>query len=584
MKARLFSALALLILLQVACSDSIDPSKLTTPFEQSDSLETTTYAEGIAWWRALEEASPYVCMREFGKTDAGLPLHVVIVNAARNFSKTQIGESGKTVLLINNAIHPGEPDGVDASMIYVRDLVASADFKKTYQDVVFLIIPFYNVGGALNRNCCSRANQNGPLSYGFRGNARNLDLNRDFTKADSKNAQSFLAFYNQWNPDVYLETHVSNGADYPYTLTYLLSHPKKLTPPLDDAIESLFSKPLETLMEAQGDPIIPYVNVFGTSPDSGYQRFYDSPRYSTGFTALHHAIGLLTETHMLKPFKQRVASTLRFMQNLGTLVAQNSQTIQSLRSQAIENSRNQDDYVLDWQVDESNPSKLMFRGYRAYTDTSEVTQQPQLYYDRNDVWEAEIDYFDKLIPTVRAKAPSYYLVPRAWPEVVDRLKWNGVEMKLIDRDTTLDCGVYSIEDMETSETPYEGHYNHHHTRASKELRTVKIRKDEYYLISLDQHSKRFLLEVLEPEGPDSYFNWNFFDEILQQKEWFSSYVFEPEAAAMLDDPEEKAALDAFIASNPSYQDNAFAKLYFLYRRSDHYERDRYMTYPVFRIE
>ncbi|MEQ9188313.1 MAG: M14 family zinc carboxypeptidase [Cryomorphaceae bacterium] len=584
MKACYVVLLSISVILLSGCSDAIDASDFITPFEQSDSLETSTYEEGIAWWKALEEASPYVCVQESGTTDAGLPLHLVVVNSSRNFNRAQITQRDKAIFLINNAIHPGEPDGVDASMIYIRDLVSQNDFVEKYEDIVFLIIPFYNVGGALNRNCCSRANQNGPKSYGFRGNARNLDLNRDFIKADSKNAKSFIRIFEQWDPDVYLETHVSNGADYPYTMTCLYSHPGKLSPPQDDAMGSLFAEPLERMMDEQGDQMVPYVNVFGTTPDSGYQRFYDSPRYSTGFAALHHSFGMLTETHMLKPFKQRVASTLRFMHNLGNIVAQNSREIQSKRQEARENDLKRSEYTLDWRIDTSAPSKIKFKGYKAYYDSSTVTHQLQLYYDEDSIWEREIDYFDKLVATVKRTAPRAYLVPLAWDEAIERLKLNGVDMQLITRDTTLDCTVYSIADFETSQTPYEGHYYHHRTSVSGEKRSLRLRANEYYLISTQQKARRYLIEVLEPEGPDSYFNWNFFDEVLQQKEWFSSYVFDQEAVEMLKDPKEQEALKTFIATNPGFRDDAFAQLYFLYRRSAHFERDSYMVYPVFRLE
>jgi hypothetical protein len=573
-------ALALL----AACNPPLNPSEHTTPFERSDSVETATYEEGIRWWRNLEEASPYVCMQEAGSTDIGKPLHLVVINPARNFGREQITSSGKTIWLINNAIHPGEPDGVDASMLFVRDLLSSPDFEERYKDVVILVIPFYNVGGALNRNCCSRANQDGPTSYGFRGNARNLDLNRDFSKVDSKNAASFVQLFQRWDPDVYLETHVSNGADYPYTMTFLMSHPSKLTPPMDEAMEDLFSTPLFEAMRDAGDEMIPYVNVFGTSPDAGYQSFYDSPRYSTGFTALHHAFGMLTETHMLKPFKARVASTLRFMHALGDVVCHSGQQIQAARMAAQAADLNQSSYVLDWAVDTTESTPLLFKGYRAYYDSSNATGLPQLYYDRSVTWEHEIPYFNRLTPLQRIQAPKHYLLPRAWSEVVDRLKWNGVQMDLIHQDTSIVITSYNIDDYKTSPTPKEGHYYHQNTRVVTSAHTLQLRGDEYYLIPLEQKARRLIIEMLEPMGPDSYFNWNFFDEILQQKEWFSPYVFDPEATRMLDDPTHKAALDAFIAEDSSRAEDAMSQLYFLYQRSTHFERDRYLVYPVFRIE
>lgn len=571
-------------LIFTSCSDESDVRALITPFEKSDSAQTATYEETIGWWRVLEHESPYVCMKEFGETDAGLPLHLVLINSARNFNFESIQKSGKTIWLINNGIHPGEPDGIDASMLYARQILGSAEFESEFKDLVIMIIPIYNVGGALNRNCCSRANQNGPESYGFRGNARNLDLNRDFSKADSKNARSFIELFARWNPDVYLETHVSNGADYPYTMTYLLSHPDKLTPPLAAFVKENLEPSLLAKMIERNDEMIPYVNVFGTSPDSGYASFYDTPRYSTGFTALHNSIGLLTETHMLKPFKQRVASTLNFLNALGETLAKDPSSIKEARLKANEALENQTEFVLDSEIDYSKTEQLQFKGYEAYFDASEVTGELQLYYDRNSLWEKSVPYFARLKPTVSITAPDYYLVPAAWTEVVDRLLLNQVEMIKIVEDTSMTVSSYRIEGYQTSTRPYESHYYHYDVQLEKYRQEVHLLKNSYYLISTGQAKKRLIIEMLEPQGPDSYFNWNFYDEILQQKEGFSSYVFDREANNLLNDKKLASEFESFLASDSSANDNARAKLNFIYKKSSHYERNRHLIYPVFRIE
>lgn len=572
------------LLIAAGCSPNGKLSELQTPFERSGGEETTTYEEGIAWWKALEEASPYVCVQTFGATDAGLPLHLVVINASGNFSQEKISASEKCVLLINNGIHPGEPDGIDASMLFARDILQDEAFRDRYANVVFLIIPFYNVGGALHRNCCSRANQDGPKSYGFRGNARNLDLNRDFIKCDSKNAQSFSQLFTTWKPDVYLETHVSNGADYPYTMTYLLTHPDKLTPPLAGLLQNTLAPALAERMKAEGDEMIPYVNVFGTSPDSGYSAFYDSPRYSTGYAALHQSIGLLTETHMLKPFPQRVASTRRFLHALGSAVNEHHELIKAARRSALEALSQQQSFPVDWKVDSSRVNKLPFRGYAAYYDTSEVTGLPQLYYDRTRPWEREIDYYDHLVPVTTVTAPKQYLVPAAWTEVVDRLRWNGVALQQVSRDTTVEVVAYEIMSYQTTGEPFEGHYLHYNTQCTRRPVTMSLLANSYYIADLRQPGRRFIIEVLEPRATDAYFNWNFYDEILQQKEWFSSYVFDREAKALLADTAIYRAFCEKKEMDPEFCRNAFSQLYHLYRQSDHYERERHMIYPVFRIE
>ncbi len=567
----------------ISCTTEKKPLDLETPFEKSSGIETATYEEGIDWWQALEEESEYVSVQTTGSTDVGLPLHLVVINSDKNFALEKINESDKLVWLINNGIHPGEPDGIDASMMYAREIL-SDDFEEKYKDVVILIIPFYNVGGALNRNCCSRANQNGPSSYGFRGNAKNLDLNRDFIKCDSKNAHSFNSLFTTWNPDVYLETHVSNGADYPYTMTFLASQSDKLGQELGTYTRDVLTPALYASMKQKNDEMVPYVNVFGTTPDSGYACFYDSPRYSTGYAALHHSIGLLTETHMLKPFKQRVESTLRFLHSLGEELASRSEEIQTTREKAIAATLESNSFALDWDLDSSRVEQLSFKGYEAYTDTSLITDLPQLYYNSEKPWNKTIPYYARMKPTTSIVPPKYYVLPAAWEAARLLLQANHVEMHLIESDTNLEVVAYEIEEYKTAKNPYEGHYLHHSTSTQKQYWSTKIKAGTYYLIDPNQITKRYIIETLEPMGPDSYFNWNFFDEVLQQKEWFSTYVFDGEAEEILKDSTIKKSFDQMKSNDPTFSYNAFNQLYFIYRNSPHYERERHMIYPVLRVE
>lgn len=573
-----------LAILFAACNHTINQEEFKTRYETSGGKETATYEEAMQWWQKLDKASPYLSIAKSGTTDAGEPLHLIVISPTKNFSPEKLQESDRAIMLINNGIHPGESDGIDASMLFARDLLSDTEFESKYENTVFLIIPIYNVGGAINRNCCTRANQNGPVEYGFRGNARNLDLNRDFIKCDSKNAQAFNALFNEWNPDVYLETHVSNGADYQYTMTYLFSQPDKLTPALSDFTTQAMIPSLVANMKAAKEEMIPYVNVFGTTPDSGYYAFYDSPRYSTGYTALHNSIGLLTETHMLKPYEQRVKATHTFIHQLATYVNENGNDIKTARAKANEQTLAQREFILDWEADKEHFELLSFNGYEAYYDTSSVTGLPQLYYDESKPWTREIRYYNRLKATKSVTAPNFYLLPVGWSNAVELMQLNHVEMQLLEKDTVINVVAYEIEDYKTAESPYEGHYLHKNTKVKRQNWSKQLKGDEYYLIDLNQVKKRYIIETLEPTGPDALFAWNFFDEILQQKEWFSTYVFDKEAEEMLaNDPVLKQAFEE-MKQDSSFAKDRFKQLYYLYRNSDHYEYQRHMIYPVLRIE
>ncbi len=190
------------------------PPDLITPFER-DSSHTATYTEGIRYYHKLEKTFPSkIKLSTFGFSDGGTPLYIAVISASQTFTPESVRKADKLVFFINNAVHPGEPEGVDATMLFVRDLLINPKNEAFLKHITVVVIPFYNVDGALNRSATSRANQNGPAEYGFRGNAQNLDLNRDFIKCDTRNAAAFNQVFTKWQPDVFIDNHTSNGADY----------------------------------------------------------------------------------------------------------------------------------------------------------------------------------------------------------------------------------------------------------------------------------------------------------------------------------------------------------------------------------
>src|SRR5476651_1113527 len=271
-----------------------------TPFELSkDKNYTATYHEVIAYYKKLNKLYPQQMKTiNYGMTDIGKPLTLVVLSRDKIFDPAQIKKQNKRVLLINNGIHPGEPEGIDASMMFVRDLLKKNALPK---NVVICIIAVYNIDGCLNRGL-SRINQNGPRAYGFRGNYRNLDLNRDFIKADSRNALAFEKILNTWNPEVFLDNHTSDGADYQYVMTLIETQKDKQNPILAEYTSKTLSPELYKRMKVSGYEMTPYVESEEKSPDSGIVSFLETPRFSTGYAVQRNAIGYVTETHMLKGF------------------------------------------------------------------------------------------------------------------------------------------------------------------------------------------------------------------------------------------------------------------------------------------
>jgi hypothetical protein len=569
-----------LLVLAFACQENSNPARFETRFEISNGQESAPYFEGIEWWEQLDKTFAEVHITEFGMTDAGYPLHVVTL-CQNGLTLDKIKGSNKSIILINNAIHPGEPDGVDASMMLFRDILLNK--KELLDSVILVCIPYYNIGGALNRNSHSRANQNGPKEYGFRGNAQNLDLNRDFAKCDSKNAESFAQLLQQLDPDFYIETHVSNGADYQYTMTYLSTQPEKLGFAMGDYLSTKIIPTLEAKMAGKQQVMVPYVNVHGEALDSSYTTFYDSPKYSSGLTTLHHIYGFITESHMLKSFDKRVQATYDYLLSSVEFCNEFNSAIKSTRAAQKSTYTSAKTLSIDWEIDSTKHRNFKFNGYTCGYKPSEVTGESRLYYDTTQPKTWDMTFYNAMKPKVMREKPDFYVLKRGFVDVEDRLKWNGVNLIELERDTTIEVMSYKITNLETNPNPYEKHYGHYNTEFVRDTVKWQFRKGDY-IIKMGTDKDRFIVELLEPDAPDSYFNWNFFDAVLQQKEWYSDYVFEDEAAEILKTNKELLAeFNTKKASEEIFRNSARSQLYWLYTKSLHFEKE-YMRLPVFRKE
>src|ERR1700761_2837350 len=502
-----------LLPLLLACFVFVQAKAQLTPFEQStDKNYTATYAQVIAYYQQLSKQYTQMKMISYGTTDVGKPLSLIVLSRDRVFDPALIKKQNKRVLLINNGIHPGEPEGIDASMMLVRDLLKK---NKLPKDIVICLIEVYNIDGCLNRGL-SRINQNGPSSYGFRGNYRNLDLNRDFIKADSRNAWAFEKILNTWQPEIFLDNHTSDGADYQYVMTLIETQKDKQNPILADYTSKTLSPELYKRMAKSGYDITPYVEEIKGTPDSGIVSFLETPRFATGYTAQHNIISYITETHMLKTFNKRVDATYDFMQSLIDICERDAKLIGEIKHKTDEQVKVQQTFALNWDVDTKHYNTLTFKGFTAGYKPSEVSGLTRLFYDRSKPFTKTIKYFDNYVVTASAQKPLAYVIPQAWGKIIDLYKLNNVAMHRLTHDTTLDLQMYYIADYKTSARPYEGHYLHSGVKLSPAQMKVKFYAGDY-VVYTNQALNRYIVETLEPQGVDSFFAWNFFDSVLGEK-------------------------------------------------------------------
>lgn len=577
-------ATAALLVAAVACGQSSEPSDPQVNFSDN---RTPTWQEAIAAFREIAENHPRAHLIEAGRSDVGRPIHAFIlsnssdrVESLHALKKIRTSELNKLGLLINNAIHPGEPCGVDASVAWLRELMADEDsLEQTLSTMDIAVIPMYNVGGALNRNCCTRTNQDGPEAYGFRGNARNLDLNRDFIKMDSHNAFAFVDLFQSFVPDVFIDTHTTNGADYPYEMTLIATQPDKAGPVLGPFLRTEMIPALYESMDKRGTLMSPYVYSVDETPESGIKGFLETPRYSTGYAVLFGAIGFTAEAHMLKPFPVRVRATKELIASTVDYMVNHANRLRQVRQEESRRWLHATQAPVRWEMNDRY-TELAFQGYASRREISPVTGALRLKYDRSETWEKSIPYYDDFGAVDVIEIPKYWVIPQAWHNVVERLEQNEVVLERIPTDTTIVLRVGEIEGFKSSSLPYEGHHLNKLDSVRWSVQPIQLFAGDY-VVSSDQKALRFLCEVLAPEAHDSYFVWNFFDSAMQQKEHFSAYVFEETAGEMLaNDSLLRTEFEAALEADASLKENAMSQLNWLYKASLHYE-GTVNRYPVY---
>jgi hypothetical protein len=558
---------------------------LNTPYELGNQNQTTTLTECIAWYEDLARRYPTVLrFGVVGTSDAGLPIHAGVVSGDGVFDVAAIKATGRPVFFNNNGIHPGEPEGVDACMALVRDFCTQPERVAKLGNTVFLFVPLYNVDGSINRANTSRVNQDGPEQFGFRGNSRHLDLNRDFVKCDTLTAQTFNKLFATWDPDVMVDTHTSNGADYSYTMTLIHTQADKLGSELGGFLTGTMLPAMYADMEARGWPTCPYVNPVKDSPDHGIAEFLETARFSTGYAALHHTIGFMPETHMLKPFKDRYESMRALVETALDFTVGHAQQIQSLRRAAKAAGRTRAEWPIHWVMDEENTATFRFKGYEACYKPSVLGDYARLYYDRSRPWERDIAYYNRFNPDVTVKAPKAYIVPQAWREAIERLELNGVQLERVREDHMQDVAYYHIASVSSRPTAYEGHMFHDEVQLERRGGQVLVRAGDV-IVPLDQDKARYVVETLEPQAHDSFFRWGFFNSVLEKKEAYSDYVFEDEAERLLaEEPALAAQFAEWKAANPTLLSNQEAVLDFIFAHCATYREPEWRRYPVFMVE
>ncbi len=575
------TVLALFVIVFYSSVFAQKPSLLKLKYEEN---YTPTYNEIIEMYRQLDKNYPNAALIKGGKTDIGKPLHLFVINNEAEFNPQKIKEQGKSVLLINNGIHPGEPEGIDASLQFADDILRNKNgMQKWLENTVIIIIPVYNIGGHLNRSAYNRSNQTTPYETGFRGNAKNLDLNRDFSKCDSENAKSFTKIFQKWDPDIFLDTHTTNGSDHQYSITWVTPFPDFFPPTQEDFLRKKMIRQIFDDMNQQKYKLIPYVNWIFHDPLAGIQMFPDAPRYSSGYASMFNSYGMMTENHVYKDFTDRVRSCYQFITVLAGFTSANSAEIIESRERGLKELISEKTYPLAYEVDTTQFRMINFDGYETSDKIiDKVTGLPRFGYDRSKPFSAKIKYYDVYNTSEEINIPEYYVIPQGWKNVIDRLKLNGVDFIALEKDTVMEVTVDYIDECSSPSRPYNGHYFHDKVSTHSEVQKIAYYTGDI-IIPVRQKRIKYILEMLEPKAMDSFFRWNFFDSTLDQREYFSSYGFEENALKYLNEhPEFKKKVEDKRASDPEFAQNHRAQLAYIYNNTEWAEKT-FKRYPVAKI-
>lgn len=592
-KTRLVRAFVMILLVTVFCnvgfsqSESIKvPKNWQTTAEQNDYKKTARYSETIEFARKLDNSSDLISYKSFGKSGEGRDLPLLIAAAGKTFTPTSAHKAGKAVILVQAGIHAGEIDGKDAGFALLRDVAITKTRADLLKDVVILFIPIYNTDGHENWSAYNRINQNGPDEMGFRANATNLNLNRDYMKADAPETRAWLALWNEWKPDFFVDCHVTDGADFQYNVTYEYAHFQEVSPHVKNWMDVHFDGKIVPQVEKEGNLLTHYVEFAGREITSGVATFIATPRYASGYTPLRNRPGLLIETHMLKPYKSRVRGTYDVLwKTIEEINASKASLFEANRKadlETVEAGKTYDPnrkFPLRLQVTDK-AEMIEFKGLEYKYEDSAISGAKRLVYGTQPL-NIKIKKFDEGKISASAAPPLYYIVPPQWTEAIKVLQLHDVKFTRITKPLTLSVESYRLTEPKWSSAPFEN-------RNTVSYKPVLINEKRTFsvgsiLIPLAQESANVAVHLLEPESQDSFAYWGFFNSIFEQKEYAESYKLEKLAQEMLaKDTNLKKEFEAKL-KDETFAKNPRARLNFFYERSPYFLNQKVGIYPVGRI-
>jgi murein tripeptide amidase MpaA len=573
-----------------------------TPAEIDNYRTTPDYATTVQYLERMASAFPgQVRIENFGTTGEGRDLKIVIVSKDGLFDPARIHASGRAILLVQNSIHAGEMDGKDASLALLRDLLQRPDRASLLENVVWVFIPVYNLDGHERRSAYSRINQNGPALSGWRANGTNLNLNRDYLKADAPETRAFLRMFHRWMPDFFVDNHVTDGADFQYDVTFILDDNSDVFPATAKWIREVVRPELQRRVDASGHLAFPGPIFLKdeSDPTKGLAAHDNPPRFSTGFMILENRPGLLVELHMLKDYRTRVTGDYEIMRGLLEMMNQHCSALIALNREADRaaaglDSGPQRHAPFPLCFEKSGTTRTVdFRGFEFERHRSDVSGTTAIRYLPKP-WNVPLPVDLSGQVAISVALPAGYIVPPQWAHVIDVLEAHGVLIQRTTREWTGTVERYRCSGMRWPGKPFEGRFpilrggnveREIGEFGRCELSTASLTfPQNSAVILLNQRLSKVAVHWLEPEAPDSALRWGFFSPIFEQKESGDAYVLERLAQEELaKDPHLLAEFEQRLQEDPRFADDPNARLGFFYDRSPWGHANRVGEYPVGRL-
>ena len=578
------------LLMYVSCTQSYIREDFMTDCEKSGFVKTPRFEETMAWFRKLEDFSPMVKVGSFGTSPQGRDLSMVIVDKDGLQDPEKIRAKGRVIILIESCIHAGEPDGKDASMMFLRDMIVDKKNIDLLDDVSFLFIPVFNVDGHEDFSAINRINQNGPEELGTRNTSQYLNLNRDFLKADAPEMRAWLKLYNRWMPELFIDVHVTNGADFQYVMTYAIENRGTI---MEEGLRQwsldVYEKQLNERMEKVGYPLFLYASFRKyNAPESGILIDIFDPRYSEGYAASRNRLGLLIENHIYKPYEQRVKATIEAFIASARILAENKETLVKAIAHAdkVVSSHEYRKIPMDLTFKPVNKDSVWvdYLSWARDTVKSDLSGADWVRHNYDKPITLKCPLITSYEPTSSLQLPEAYILMPQWTDVIALLDLHDIKYTRISQPKQVEVETYRYTKAVFSSRQSEGRIPVLKTEYTTQKETL-MAPEGSVIIDMNQPNGRLAAWLLEPSAPGSLVYWGFFNQVVQSTHEFwirLPYMEEKGRELLAKDPVLKAEFEE-RKKDPKFANDPQAILNFFYQKVKKSAHQNNELHPAWRV-